>query len=69
MAERIGRASSGHAVQLPAQTLKRVAVVVDWIGAGKQLARLSEQDYHAAHNQPSSSDVDIARRDGHTLGA
>jgi len=61
MAESVGGAASGHAVQLLAKTLNRVAVVVNGIGAGQQFARLGEKYDDAAHYQTRSSNVDIAR--------
>jgi len=61
MAKGVGGASAGHAVQLAAETLKGIAVVIDGIGSRKQLARFREQDDHTAHDQTSGSNVDITR--------
>ena len=69
MAKRIGRAASGHAVQLFAETLEGIAIVVNRIGAGQQFARFGEKDHHAAHHQASRRNVDVARCDGDAFGA
>ena len=63
------RSVPGHAVQLAAEALKGIAIVIDRIGSRKQLARLREQDDYTAHDQTSRCDVNITRRDGDALGA
>ena len=68
MAQGVGRASAGHAVQLAAEALKGIAIVINRIGARKKFACFCEQDDYAAHDKTSSGNVHITRGDGNALG-
>ena len=54
-------ASGGTTLKLLQQAVQSVALVIEGVVAGQQLARLREQDHHEPHRHPAGGAVDVLR--------
>ena len=56
-----GAAPGGSTFKLFQQAVQSVALVIEGVVAGQQLARLREQDHHEPHRHPTGGAVDVLR--------